>query len=197
LGLAGTCDCVDLNNACMGFLSAFDLAARSIATGYGPVGIAVVELGSRYMTPDEPRPFLVLGDGVAGVVLDRARPGEGILASFLRNDGTIDSGVRLRHASLTHQPETIRFGASGAGMSRMAIDAVRRSTEAVLSECQLALSEIDWVLPHQPNGTLLTEITQNLGVDPARVVRVVHEVGSVGAASIPISLDRLLRSGRV
>jgi 3-oxoacyl-[acyl-carrier-protein] synthase III len=197
LGVAGTCDCFDLNNACMGFLSALDLAARSVATGHGPVGIAVVELGSRYITPNEPRPFLVLGDGVAGVVVDEPRGEEGILASFLCNDGTIDSGVRLRHAALTRAPETIRFGASSEGMSRIAVDAVRRSTKAVLSAAGLALADIEWVLPHQPNGTLLTEIIGSLDIDPARVVRVVHEVGSVGAASIPISLDRLLCSGSV
>jgi 3-oxoacyl-[acyl-carrier-protein] synthase III len=197
LGVAGTCDCFDLNNACMGFLSALDLAARSVATGHGPVGIAAVELGSRYITPEEPRPFLVLGDGVAAVVVDEARGNEGILASFLRNDGTIDSGVRLRHAALTRAPETIRFGASSEGMSRIAVDAVRRSTDAVLAEAGLALGDIEWVLPHQPNGTLLTEMIRSLDIDPARVVRVVHEVGSVGAASIPISLDRLLRSGAV
>src|SRR6185369_14580856 len=62
LGLAGSCDCFDVNNACMGFLTAFDLAARSIATGSGPVGIAAVELISRFTTPDDPRPFLVLAD---------------------------------------------------------------------------------------------------------------------------------------
>ncbi|NPC83929.1 ketoacyl-ACP synthase III, partial [Pyxidicoccus fallax] len=37
LGLAGSCDAMDVSNACMGFLSAFDLAARSVATGLGPV----------------------------------------------------------------------------------------------------------------------------------------------------------------
>jgi len=194
LGLAGTCDCLDLNNACMGFLSALDLGARSLATGSGPVGIVVVELGSRYVAPTEPRPFLVLGDGVAAVVLDVARGDEGILASVLRNDPTRDTGVRLKHGSLTGQPERIRFGISNEHLSRMAIDAVRRSVDAVLSESGLRLADMDWVLPHQPNGTMLEEIVRLLGLDGDRVVRVVHEVGSVGAASIPISLDRLVRT---
>src|SRR5262249_39492578 len=48
LGLSGSCDSFDLNNACMGFLTALDLGARSVATGLGPVGIVVVELLSRY-----------------------------------------------------------------------------------------------------------------------------------------------------
>src|SRR5262249_16718663 len=62
LGLRGTCDCFDLNNACMGFLSAFDLAARCVATGCGPVAVVASEMGSRYITPDDPRPFLVCAD---------------------------------------------------------------------------------------------------------------------------------------
>jgi 3-oxoacyl-[acyl-carrier-protein] synthase III len=52
----------------------------------------------------------------------------------------------------------------------------------------------EWVLPHPPNGAMLDRILDAFCLDPARVVRVVDEVGSVGAASIPVSLDRLLRT---
>lgn len=40
---------------------------------------------------------------------------------------------------------------------------------------------------------MLAAIVRELQLDPARVVRLVDEVGSVGAASIATSLDRLLR----
>jgi 3-oxoacyl-[acyl-carrier-protein] synthase III len=65
LGLRGSCECFDMNNACMGFLSAFDVAARSIATGRGPTAIVAAELGSRFIVPEDPRPYLVVGDGVS------------------------------------------------------------------------------------------------------------------------------------
>jgi 3-oxoacyl-(acyl-carrier-protein) synthase III len=197
LGLAGSCDCFDLNNACMGFLSALDVAARSVATGHGPIGIVVVELPSRYLTPEEPRPFVVLGDGVAAVVVDEAREDEGILGSFLRNDVTLDVGVRFGHGTLSGRGETIRFGVSNAELSRMAVAAVVKSARAVLTQADVELDDVEWVLPHQPNGAMLREIVRVLELRPERVVPVVNEVGSVGAASIPISLDRLLRSGRV
>src|SRR5207247_11206479 len=61
----------------------------------------------------------------------------------------------------------------------------------------LRLQDIEWVLPHQPNGRLLERIIEGLSLDPARVVRVVHDVGSVSSASIPISLHRLRERGRV
>ena len=194
LGLRGTCDCFDLSNACMGFLSALDVAARSIATGSGPVGIAVTELASHVIGPEDPRPYLVFGDGVAAAVVTGDGRGGGILGSWLRNDGVAFGNVRLANPIMTGQREMIRFTASHAQMGAEAIDAVRRATDEVLRQAGLTLSDVHWVLPHQPNGSLLAAIMQALDLQAERVVPVVHETGSVGAASIPISLDRLLRT---
>jgi 3-oxoacyl-(acyl-carrier-protein) synthase III len=197
LDLHGSCDCFDLNNTCTGFLTAFDLASRSIATGRGPVAIAIGEVAHRYITPKDPRPFLVFGDAGAAVVVDRALDGEGIVASALRNDGTRERWVTLEHGSLTGKRETLRFYAANEAITNRAIELVRLRTEEVLSEAGLSLDDVEWILPHQPNGALLQAILEVLGVDDDRVQRVVQDVGSVGAASIPISLDRLRRSGRL
>jgi 3-oxoacyl-[acyl-carrier-protein] synthase-3 len=197
LGLAGTCDCFDVNNACMGFLTAIDLAARSIATGSGPVGIAVGELASRVTTPADPRPYLVFGDGVAAAVLTEARDGAGILASYLWNDGMTFGNVRLDNPLVSGRMDTMQFLASNARMGTEAVDAVTRSAARILERTKMTIDDVEWVLPHQPNGTLLDALIAALGAREERVVRIVHEVGSVGAAAIPVSLDRLVRSGRL
>lgn len=194
LGLGGTCDCFDLNNACMGFLTAFDIGARGVAMGSGPVGIVAVELASRYHTPAVPRPFLVFGDGAGAAILDTGHPEEGVLASWLRNDGSIAGTVTFAHPGLTNRRETAHFNTSNREMGQLALEIVRRSTDAVLSQSGLQLSEVDWILPHQPNGFLLQAMIADLGIDPDRVVPVVQDVGSMASASIPISLDRLRRS---
>jgi 3-oxoacyl-[acyl-carrier-protein] synthase III len=41
---------------------------------------------------------------------------------------------------------------------------------------------------------MLDALIAGLGLDRSRVVPVAHDLGSVGAAAIPISLDRLLRT---
>jgi 3-oxoacyl-(acyl-carrier-protein) synthase III len=197
LGLHGSCDCFDLNNACMGFLSALDVGARSIATGRGPLAIVVAELGSRFIVPDDPRPYLVVGDGVAAAVLEQSRADEGILASWLRNDGTLAGDVELRHPGLTGQRETTRFTSSNKHITELAIEGFRRGVDAVLEQAGIALRDVEWIVLHQPNGSLLRVVTEALGLDPSRMLNVVRGLGSVGAASIPIGLDRLLRSGRV
>jgi 3-oxoacyl-[acyl-carrier-protein] synthase III len=198
LGIVGTCDCFDLNNACLGFLSALDVAARGVATGQHAVAIVVAELTSRYITPDDPRPFLVFGDGAAAVVVTEGEDGEGILGSVLRNDaGNAGGGVELAHPGRTGTRETIRFLKPGPRMLDIALDLLRDSTAAVLAQAGVRLADVEWILPHQPNGAMLAAFVRELGVAGERVVPVVHETGSVGAASIPISLDRLMSSGRV
>lgn len=196
LGIRGTCDCFDLNNGCMGFLSAFDVAAHTVAVSGQPVAVVVCELLSRYITPEDPRAYLVLADGVAAVVLTPSDSGEGILARWLRNDGGAPAGVAMPHPGLTGARETIRFAESSKEITRRAIDGFRECVDSVLGLASVALADVEWVLLHQPNGSLFRAVIEQLGIDPARTVRIVDEVGSVGAASIPISLDRLRKSGR-
>jgi 3-oxoacyl-(acyl-carrier-protein) synthase III len=194
LGLAGSCDAFDLNNACMGFLTAFDLAARSIATGLGPVAVVAVELPSRAISPDDHRPYLVFGDAAAAAILGAGRPGEGVIASAFGNDGTHPPDVFADHAAVTGRPPRIHFRQTSSEIFHIAFHALITGIEAVLGRAGIGMWDVEWVLPHQPNGAMLDRILDAFCLDPARVVRVVDEIGSVGAASIPVSLDRLLRT---
>lgn len=194
LGLDGTCDAFDLNNACMGFLSAFDVAARSVATGLGPVAVVVTEALSPYLSPQSPRPYLVLADAFAAVIVGAGRPGEGVLATSLGNRGALRGSVTLRHPGLAAGPARIEFTATNDELTGLATEALRESTDAVLRASGCALDDVAWVVPHQPNGRMLERIIAHLGVPAHKVIPVVAEVGSVGAASIPVGLDRLLRT---
>lgn len=197
LGANGGCDGFDMANACVGFVSAMDIGARSVATGLSPVGIVAVELMSRFIRPEDPRPYLVLGDGAGAVILGAARPGEGICAVSMGNDGAHGGTAYIEHPGLTRKLELSVFAASNQDMNAIATKAIVDSANAVLAQCGLGMDDVAWVLPHQPNGQMFREILGALGVDPARSVPVVEDIGSVSAASIPISLDRLMRTRAV
>jgi 3-oxoacyl-[acyl-carrier-protein] synthase III len=194
LGLAGSCDCFDMNNGCMGFVTALDLAARTVATGGGPAVVVSSEMGSRCTMPEDPRPFLVFGDAAAAAVLTAPRDGEGILGVWLRNDGAAGGEVTLANGVLTHQRETVRFGTPSTRMLELALGLFRRGIDAVLEQADLSLSDVEWVVPHQPNGSMLNTVVESLGIDRERVVPVVQEVGSLASASIGVGLDRLMRT---
>lgn len=192
LGLAGA-DAFDVNNACMGFLTILDLAARSVATGLGPVAVVSIELCSRHLDPSDPRPYLVFADGVAAAVITAPEGGSGIVASHLENDGALGGNTILKNGNLTGRVEHIEFPSTNRKMTDIALEKVERAAGAVLTQAGLRIEDVDWVLPHQPNGSMLDKIVERLHLDPERTVRLVDEIGSVGSAAIPMSLDALRR----
>ncbi len=194
VGLKGSCDTFDLNNTCMGFLSAFDLAARSVATGLCPVAVVSAEMLSRAIHPGDHRPYLVFGDAFSAVILGAARPGEGVIASAYSNDGSHPEDVFAENPTLSGKQEFIQFAKTSSEIFQIAYQAMTIGITAVLDRAGLPISDIEWVLPHQPNGAMLDLIIEAFGLDPARMVRVVDEIGNVASASIPVSLDRLLRT---
>lgn len=192
MGLNDTVGGFDLNNACTGFVSAFDAAARMVATGAGPVAVVAVELLSRFIGPSQPRSYVVLGDAAAAVVLVEARGPGGLLAADFGNDGRKLPTVTLAHPGLTGRDERIVFGAPGPDFHQYAVDGLVTSVRRVLAQGQLEAAEVDWWAFHQPNGALLDAFIEALGIDPARTVRVVDTIGSVGAASAAYTFDRVL-----
>ncbi len=197
LDLHGSCDCIDLNNACTGFLTGFDLAARSVATGLGPVAVVVSELWSRHLDPSDPRSYVIFGDAAAAVVLGPATGREGLRSSWLRNDGRLRGSVTLAHSGLTGSREIVRFGVSNQKITGEATEAILESARQALARAGVTMDDIAWVLPHQPNGRMFDLLIRELGIAEHKLVRVVGEIGSVGAASVPVSLDRLRRTGKV
>lgn len=196
LGIGRTCDAFDLNNACTGFLSAFDIAARCVATGMHPIAIVAAERFSDVISPDDPRPYLVMGDAAAAVIVGPGKPGEGIENVVLRNAADFYHGIIMEHAR-PGIPSRVQFCEDNRTIADAAIGGVVDAVRQTLAGAHLTLDDIDWIVPHQPNGRLLDAMVKILRADPAKVIPVVDDIGSVGAASAPYSLDRLWRSGKI
>ena len=198
LGLEGTADCFDLNNACMGFLSGLDVAARCVVTGMGPVAVVASEMPSRHIVPDDPRPYVVFGDAAGAAIVVAAGTSEAaVLAASFGNRGSLRDTVQMGHASLTGQRETIRFHRSNKEITDIAMLGLGQSAAAIFAQTGLDWQGVDWIVPHQPNGAMLGQIAERFGLDATKLVPVVATTGNVGAASIAVGLDQLLRSGRV
>jgi 3-oxoacyl-(acyl-carrier-protein) synthase III len=194
LGLEDTCDGFDLNNACMGFLSGFDVACRTAASDLSPVCVVVVETLSRYLSPQNHRPYFVLADAAAAAIVGAGNGRGGVLAAAMGNAGRYRGSVTMAHPGLSGNPELIRFADASKDITAVTTDILKRSTDKVLAAAGLTLDEIDWVVPHQPNGSMLRTLLEVLRVPVEKTVPVVESIGSVGAASIAVGLDLLLRS---
>lgn len=197
LGLSDTCDAFDVNNACTGFLTALDIAARSVATDLGPVAVIGAEVLSRYLAPPTPRSYLVLADGAGAVILGAGSGSGGVRASHLRVRRDLSGPMRTLHPGVTGLPSAITFDAPLDELARSAVAAISDASNAALAAAGLGWPDVTWFLSHQPNGVLFDTICEACGVPPERTIPIAAELGSLAAASVPISLDRLWRSGRV
>ena len=198
LGLEGSADCFDLNNACVGFLSGLDVAARCVATGLGPVAVVASEMPSRHITPDDPRPYVVFGDAAGAAIVGASEPnGAAVLASAFGNRGSLRDTVGMGHASLTGKRETIVFNKSNKDITEVAMLGLGQVASEIFAQTGLDWHGVDWIVPHQPNGTMLGQIADHFGLDRGKMIPVVGHTGNIGAASTAVGLDSLLRSGRV
>lgn len=197
LGLARSLDCFDVNNACTGFLTALDLAGRCVATGYGPVAIVAVELGSRFVGRANPRSYAVFADGVAAAIVGPPRGRGAILGSYLRNDPADLDTIRMAHPAVSGGPPLLQFSGPSEHIVRRSLEAVAEAVAEALRRADTTLEQVRWVVPHQPNGPLLDAMLAMVGVKPEQYIRIIHEQGSVGSASIAIGLDALWRTGKV
>jgi 3-oxoacyl-[acyl-carrier-protein] synthase III len=88
----------------------------------------------------------------------------------------------------------VQFRKSSAEIFEIAFNAMRAGIEAVLDQARTRIADVEWMVTHQPNGAMVDSLLARLGVDPTRTVRVVDTIGSVASASLPVGLDRLLRT---
>ncbi|MCB9762313.1 MAG: ketoacyl-ACP synthase III [Alphaproteobacteria bacterium] len=199
LALGTTCATMDIANGCHGWLSAFDLAARLIATGEGPVLIVGAELLSRrFLNRRDRRTWPLFGDGAAAVVLGPAQGDGGVIASVHETRG---EHFRALFAPGLDDPERaegpwIRFEASGGDMREYVERLLPPVLERALAQAGLQLADIDHVAPHQPNALWLDRLCARLGLDPARVPRIVDQTANIPSAMVPLGLDALRRGPR-
>ena len=74
---------------------------------------------------------------------------------------------------------------------------IAEAIEAAADKAGVALSEVDWFVPHQANQRILKGVADRLGIDEARVVSTIAVHANTSAASIPLAMDVAVRDGRI
>ena len=78
-----------------------------------------------------------------------------------------------------------------------AVVAMASACADVLAKAGLSATDVTKVIAHQANIRIIRAVGKRLGIDPARVLIDIAEVGNTSAASIPIAMDRAWRAGKV
>jgi 3-oxoacyl-[acyl-carrier-protein] synthase-3 len=180
---------IDVGAACTGFLSALALASAYLETGRADHVLVVgAEVMSRFLDMDDRRTAGLFGDGAGAVVLSEGAGAVGPV--ILRSDGELaDLIVARRERNVIEMEGHDTFVA--------AINFISQATTDACDAAGVALDQIDLFVYHQANRRILTAVAERIGLDPARIVDAIAEVGNTSAASLPLALAEADEQGRL
>ena len=85
----------------------------------------------------------------------------------------------------------------GNQVFKHAVINISEAVNAAAADAGIAVSDVDWFIPHQANQRILNGVAHRLGIDEAKVISTVAEHANTSAASIPLALDEAVRAGRI
>ncbi|MCP3803854.1 ketoacyl-ACP synthase III [Allokutzneria sp. A3M-2-11 16] len=191
LGLRG-CPAYDVSAACSGFLYLLTTGAALISSGlFETVLLIGADTFSTTLDPTDRTTRALIGDGAGAVVLRAGREGEdGALLGFdLGSDGS--------QVDLLVVPPRGHFQMRGKQVFTNAVIRMTESVERVLSGLGWSVESVNHLVPHQANARILAAVADQLGLDPARTITNIGDVGNTVAASIPLALAHGVREERL
>jgi len=194
----------DLNAACSGFVYGMTVADQFIQTEfYKNILIIACEGLSKVVDWKDRNTCILFGDGAGAIILS-ASDKPGIINYDLGADGTKHKAITI---PLTHFDETELFRRKnkreqviymqGREVFKFAVNAMTNSVKKLLSEKDISIEEIDWLIPHQANMRIIDNSIKKLNFPKDKVIITLDEYGNTSSASIPIALAEAVDKGKI
>jgi 3-oxoacyl-[acyl-carrier-protein] synthase-3 len=195
----------DMFAACTGFIYGLALGRGLVGTGMADTVLLIgVETLSRIVDYTDRNTCVLFGDGAGAVVLRACAPGEGVLGISMHSDGALGEVLEVPAggSSLPTSPETLArrlhfIQMKGKELFKVAVRTMDESLRDVLDRAGATSDDIDLLIPHQANLRIIDAVRERLEMPAEKVVVNIHRYGNTSSASIPISLDEMVRAGRI
>jgi 3-oxoacyl-[acyl-carrier-protein] synthase-3 len=197
----------DISAACSGFL--FGVATAKMYMESGAVKTALVigaETLSKILDWDDRSTCVLFGDGAGAAVVqvtdDDTDAGRGILSVVQGSDGAKGMALYCNnrpvsnpYAPRENKPEYTFM--NGQEVYKFAVRTVPKAILEALEKANIAPDEIDCYVLHQANIRIIEGAAKRLGQPMEKFPTNMQECGNISAASVPILLDEVNRSGRI
>ncbi|QLY32628.1 ketoacyl-ACP synthase III [Nocardia huaxiensis] len=198
----------DVSAGCAGFCYALGNAASLIRAGQARhvLVIGVERLSDLLDTSDRTCAF-IFADGAGAVVVG---PGEteGVGPVAWGSDGSQTDAIKQDKDFQQYFAEvaaaeaaggsTVRpyIRMNGTAVFRWAVTFLEKACRDALDKAGIKAEDLDAFVPHQANIRITEALVRTLGIpETVAVARDIVETGNTSAASIPMAMEQLLRSG--
>ncbi len=192
----------DVQAVCSGFIYGLSVADNFIRCRQAKTVLLIgAETMSRLMDWTDRTTCVLFGDG-AGAVVMRAGKGDGtaadrgVLNTKLYSDGRLHDMLYVDGGpSTTGTTGFLRM--QGKDVFKHAVINIADSIIASAAEAGIAVSDIDWFVPHQANQRILDSTARRLHLPGERFISTIAEHGNTSAASVPLALAVAVGDGRI
>ena len=192
----------DISAACSGFVYGLTQADNMIRLGQIKTALVIgAESLSKIVDWTDRNTCVLFGDG-AGAVVIRAKEGEGtsadtgILATKLYADGAHYESLKTTGGVATTKNAGYVF-MDGKEVFKFAVNSLSQAAEAVMEMGGISNKEVDWLIPHQANIRIISNVGEKLELPTEKVIVAVDHHGNTSAASIPLALSENIESGKI
>lgn len=198
----------DVSAGCAGFCYALGNAAGLVRAGQARHVLVIgVERLSDLLDPTDRTCAFIFADGAGAVVVGPSDT-EGIGPVAWGSDGTQTKAIKQDKDFKTYfaevaeaagsgtAPERPYIRMNGAAVFRWAVTFLEKACRGALDKAGVTVDELDAFVPHQANSRITDALIRALSLpDSVAVARDIVETGNTSAASIPMAMEQLLRSG--
>lgn len=181
------CPCFDINSVCTGFLYGLNIASPLIeAKAYKNILLVATETYSK-ITDTNSRDCVYFGDGAGAMVLTESI--NGWIATQVYSDGTGKDGFMTSIGST--------FIMDGKAVFEAGISKLPLAISKILNDASIDVSNIDYLVPHQPGIKMLKTISEKLNLPFEKVITVMDKYANIAAASIPIAFHDAIKTNKI
>jgi len=195
----------DLEAACAGFIYALEVGQQFIMSRtYDTVMVIGAEKLSSIVDWEDRNTCVLFGDGAGAAILQNRPDSHGLLTAVMGADGS-KAGLLFMEGGGSRCPATADSVAARRHFLKMegketfknAVQAMQTAAQEALRRCEIDISRIKCIIPHQANRRIIDAVGQRLGAKPEQLFINLHKYGNTSAASVAIALDEAVQSGRV
>ena len=205
--------CFDLSAACSGFVFALNTAVMYVKGGAAAKVLVIgAEILSKIIDWTDRKTCILFGDGAGAAVVGVSET-PGFLGACLGTDGAKGHTLTMHERDivnpfrtqwLAEHPETVPekekshyVYMDGQEVFKFAVKRVPESIHKVLEEAGLQVADVDHFVLHQANYRIIEAVARRLKVGMDKFIINMDRYGNTSAASVPMALDELMRSGKV
>ncbi len=197
--LGASCPAFDISSACSGFLFALETASGFFARGNVKRALVIgAERISKIIDWTDRSTAVIFGDGAGAAILE---DGDACLCSELCTMGG-DEVIKIPAFGGTSpfteiEKENPVIFMEGQETFKFAVGAFVNHIHSMAEKAGISIGEIDHIVPHQANERIIRMAARRLKLPDEKFVMNIDRYGNTAAASVPIALDELNRSGKV